>query len=349
MQLDHSALFAKALNDRLNAYFHDNSISTKGNFLMIVKIITALLWWVISYLLIFVMSTSPLEFIALYLLHGLSHVYLAFNVGHDAVHGSISTSKFINTCLSYSFDILGINSYMWKRTHHAGHHACLNVPQEDISLQTAGIIRLSNGEPIKKVHIFQHGYVFIIYALYLFYYVFVKDFECFLSNSKKHWKPTSPPMIEWIKLIVAKAFYLLYMLAIPIYLLPFETHVVIAAFCITLTIIGLIVSFTFQTTHIIDTTYYPKSRIEYENYIFHVFATTADYATSNPLAHWFLGGLNTHVIHHLRADICHTHYPALTSIVKATAAEFGIHYRQNRTFLSAIKAHLRQLKILGKE
>lgn len=42
------------------------------------------------------------------------------------------------------------------------------------------------------------------------------------------------------------------------------------------------------------------------------------------------------------------HYPALTEIVRATAAEFGLTYRENRTVTGAFLAHLRWLKLLGR-
>ena len=56
--------------------------------------------------------------------------------------------------------------------------------------------------------------------------------------------------------------------------------------------------------------------------IYHIFATTADYATETPLVGWLVGGLNHHIVHHLCPFVCHTHYAPLTRIVKQTAEEY---------------------------
>ena len=45
--------------------------------------------------------------------------------------------------------------------------------------------------------------------------------------------------------------------------------------------------------------------------------------------------------------ICHVHYPALTKIVKSTAEEYGLRYREERTIAGAFLAHLRWMKVLG--
>ena len=82
------------------------------------------------------------------------------------------------------------------------------------------------------------------------------------------------------------------------------------------------------------------------NYIQHIFDTTSDYA-NRPLTNWVLGGLNLHVIHHMFPAVCHVHYPALTKIVRSTAEEYGLTYRETRTITGAFLAHLRWLKVLG--
>ena len=105
----------------------------------------------------------------------------------------------------------------------------------------------------------------------------------------------------------------------------------------------------FQTTHTIDTTHFPLHRNEFDNNVYHIFATTADYATERPLVGWLAGGLNHHIVHHLCPYVCHTHYAPLTRIVKETAAEFGVPYRQHPTMRKAIRHHLLLLKQLGAE
>jgi linoleoyl-CoA desaturase len=342
-----STLFVNTIHERINTYFKEHKTSIKSNTWMYGKITTGLLWWLLSYAAIYLYANSQWQFLVLYLFHGLGHIYFSFNVGHDALHNALSKNKLVNRFWAYSYDLLGVNTYMWRFMHHQGHHACLNVHGEDMSLETSGIFRLSKQEKKKSYHKYQHLYASFVYGSYLFYYVFFKDYKYFFSKTNIHLQNVKHPMSEWFKLFFFKAIYLLYMLIIPMYYFAFSWIFIFCTFCLTLFMIGLVMSFTFQATHIVDETSYPQSRNEYENYVLHVFATTADYATENPMANWFFGGLNVHVIHHLRADICHVHYPALTQIVKATAAEFGINYRESTTVLGAIQSHLKQLKQLG--
>jgi linoleoyl-CoA desaturase len=112
---------------------------------------------------------------------------------------------------------------------------------------------------------------------------------------------------------------------------------------------GIIAQIIFQTTHIIETTTFPGSRLDFDNYTYHVLATTADYSTDSLLARWLIGGLNHHVVHHLCPHICHVHYPELTKIVRATAAEFGVSYREHHSMWQAVVGHFHLLHQLSRK
>jgi len=75
--------------------------------------------------------------------------------------------------------------------------------------------------------------------------------------------------------------------------------------------------------------------------------TTANFAPTNAFAHWYLGGLNFQIEHHLFSSICHIHYPAISTIVRQTCDEFAIPYVCYPTVWSAIVGHYRLLKTLG--
>jgi linoleoyl-CoA desaturase len=61
-----------------------------------------------------------------------------------------------------------------------------------------------------------------------------------------------------------------------------------------------------------------------------------------------VGGLNYQVEHHLFPNICHVHYRKISKIVRETANEFGLPYKSEPTFISALAGHTRLLKELGK-
>jgi linoleoyl-CoA desaturase len=238
---------------------------------------------------------------------------------------------------------------MWRILHHRGHHSCINLHGEDDALTGRGIFRFTPHEPRARWHRFQHVYALFFYAMFSLDYVFVRDFESFFFPAHGYLKRTKHSLKEYVILFAGKAFYLTYMLVLPVLVLGKSPLLVAGAFLLVHLVVGLTVTLVFQTTHTIDSTYFPADRSEFDNGVYHIFATTADYATTNPLVGWLVGGLNHHIVHHLCPFVCHTHYAPLTRIVQETAEEFGVPYRQHPTMTRAIWHHLILLKQLGNE
>lgn len=340
--------FTKVLYQRINRYFTETGKSKRADARMITKITAGLFWLVLSYLSLYVITLNTWQFFIIYLLHGLAQVFLLLNIAHDANHHAISGRSGINKLLSYSLDICGISSYMWRILHHRGHHSCMNIYGEDEAILAHGMFRLSPHAPWKKIYQFQHLYAFLIYGLVSLDFVFYKDFYFFFFSDYRHVQGRHHPAKEYFLLFASKIFYLGYMIFLPVFLLGLSPWFIITVFLITHYFMGFITALVFQTTHVIETSHFPRSSEEFEHYVHHIFATTADFSTRNPLANWFFGGLHQHVIHHLCPNICHTHYPALTGIVRSTARDYGIPYRENRTMYKALVKHFHLLKRLGK-
>jgi linoleoyl-CoA desaturase len=345
----HPSSFPKVLRRRLDSFFADRQLSPKGDRAMWVKIAVGLAVLCCSWISIYFANCNSWQFVALYLLNGLAQTFLLLNIAHDSNHNAVSQLRSINKALNYVFDLCGISSYMWRILHHRGHHSCINLHGEDDALTGRGIFRFTPHEPRAPFHRFQHIYAPFFYALFSLDYVFVRDFECFFFPTHGYLKRTHHPAREYAILFGGKAFYLTYMLVLPVVLLGKSPLLVGLAFLLTHIVIGLSVSLVFQTTHTIDSTYFPASRDEFDNGVYHIFATTADYATGNPLVGWLTGGLNHHIAHHLCPYVCHTHYASLTRIVSETAKEYGIPYRQHPTMREAIAHHLLLLKQLGSQ
>ena len=341
--------FPKILRRRLDRFFADQNISPKADLTMWVKIAAGLAVLAGSWIAIYAFKPDSWKFVALYVLGGLAQTFLLLNIAHDSNHNAISSVPLINKTLNYAFDVCGINSYMWRILHHRGHHSCVNIHGEDDALTGRGLFRFTPHEPRLRLHRFQHLYALFLYALFSLDYVFVRDFESFFFPTHDYLKRTRHPVQEYAILFGGKAFYFTYMLILPVVLLGKSALLIAGAFVLVHLIVGLSVSLVFQTTHTIDSTYFPSNRSEFDNSVYHIFATTADYATSNPVVGWLAGGLNHHIAHHLCPFVCHTHYASLTRIVRETAEEFGVPYRQNPTMTRAIWHHLMLLKQLGNE
>jgi linoleoyl-CoA desaturase len=343
------ASFPKVLRSRLERFFADQNLSYKADRAMRAKIAAGLAVLGGSWIALYALNPGSWKFVGLYLLGGLAQTFLLLNIAHDSNHNAISSRPMINKSLNYVFDLCGISSYMWRILHHRGHHSCINLHGEDDALSGRGIFRFTPYEAKLPWHRFQHIYALLVYAMFSLDYVFFRDFQCFFFPEHDYLRRTKHPVREYVILFAGKAFYLTYMLVLPVLVLKKSPLLVIGAFLLVNLVIGLSVTLVFQSTHTVDSTYFPSDRGEFENGVYHIFATTADYATENPLVGWLVGGLNHHVVHHLCPYVCHTHYAPLTRIVKKTAEEFGISYRQNRTMTGAIRHHLILLKQLGNE
>ena len=341
--------FPKVLRSRLDRFFADRRISPKADRTMWVKIAMGLAVLAGAWIALYTLRPGSWKFVALYVLGGLAQTFLLLNIAHDSNHNAISSRSRVNKTLNYVFDLCGMSSYMWRILHHRGHHSCINLHGEDDALSGRGIFRFTPYEPRAPWHRFQHIYVLFIYAMFSLDYVFFRDFQCFFFPTHEYLRRTKHSLREYAILFAGKGFYLTYMLILPVMVLGKSPLLVAGAFLLVHLIVGLTVTLVFQSTHTVDSTYFPSDRGEFENGVYHIFATTADYATENPLVGWLAGGLNHHIVHHLCPFVCHTHYAPLTRIVKETAKEFGVPYRQHPTMTLAIQHHLILLKQLGNE
>ncbi|HTW79376.1 MAG TPA: acyl-CoA desaturase [Terracidiphilus sp.] len=341
--------FPKVLRRRLESFFADQKISPKADLSMWLKVAVGLSALLGSWIAIYAFKPDSWRFVALYLLGGLAQTFLLLNIAHDSNHNAISSVPSVNKLLNYVFDVCGISSYMWRILHHRGHHSCINLQGEDDALTGRGIFRFTPHEPRTRLHRFQHIYALFCYALFSLDYIFLRDFEAFFLPTHDYLRRTRHPPREYAILLTGKALYVTYMLILPLVVLGKPLLLVALSFLLVHLIIGLTVSLVFQTTHTVDSTYFPSGRSEFDNGVYHIFATTADYATENPLVGWLTGGLNHHIAHHLCPYVCHTHYAPLTRIVKQTAEEYGVPYRQHPTMTQAIVHHLILLKQLGNE
>jgi linoleoyl-CoA desaturase len=107
----------------------------------------------------------------------------------------------------------------------------------------------------------------------------------------------------------------------------------------------------FQLAHTVEHNAFPAPDADTgmmaQEWAIHEVETTANFAPTNLLARWCLGGLNFQIEHHLFPTISHVHYPAISAIVQKTCAEFALPYVSYPTVRSAIAVHYRFLKTLG--
>jgi len=114
---------------------------------------------------------------------------------------------------------------------------------------------------------------------------------------------------------------------------------------------GLILACVFQPAHVLPDTAFPlpdKNNHVEGNYEIHQLLTTANFAPTNRILSWYVGGLNYQIEHHLFPQMSHVHHREVSKIVKATAKEFGLPYYSEKTFIGAIINHAKMINTLGK-
>src|SRR6202044_1787780 len=208
--------FPKVLRRRLDKFFADQNIPYKADRTMWVKIAVGLAVLLGAWIALYALRPASWKFVALLLLGGLAQAFLLLNIAHDSNHNAISSRPIVNKTLSYTFDLCGISSYMWRILHHRGHHSCINLHGEDDALSGRGIFRFTPYESRAPWQRFQHLYALFVYALFSLDYVFFRDFESFLFPSHDYLKRAKNSLREYAILFSGKAFYLTYMLVLPV-------------------------------------------------------------------------------------------------------------------------------------
>ena len=347
---DEGSRFYKELNQQIDQYFAENNISRWGNHIMIAKIILYFSLDIIFYYLM-ISSKSPVSFYIFYLLMGLSILLTAFNISHDAAHGVAVKSKFWNKLLFHlSFNLQGNNAYVWGKNHNESHHLYTNVEGSDIDVLNNPIFRMTESQPLKKIHRYQWLYAPFLYLLYSLNWFLFRETMMLFNYSSRTIK-IHIPAIEVIKLILYKLLYIGYMIVLPIYLLPFGWLVVLMAFILNHFMVSLIFVGVLGVSHLSDYVAHP---VPDENGQLDIswpklqMCTSVDYNPGSVLFNWTLGGFNAHALHHLLPNICHVHYLKILPIFRKLANKYDMDYME-MPYPKSLSAHFRFLKGMGQQ
>ncbi|WP_262152240.1 fatty acid desaturase family protein [Chryseobacterium foetidum] len=344
--------FYATVRSRVDLFFSQQQLSQHANAPMWRKTAFFLTGFTGIYLVIISGLTPLWSLIPLSVLLGMFSAFVGFNVCHDAIHGSLSGNKKVNKMFGFIFNLIGANPYVWSITHNIVHHTYTNIPGHDEDIIVApGLIRIAEEDEVNSIQRFQHWYAFPLYSLASLSWVFRKDYLKFFqkkigSHQNRH------PKLEYFNLFFYKALYYFLFIILPLLVLDITWWQFLIGFLLLHIAEGLTMGLVFQLAHVVEGTDFPvpddKGYIE-EAWAEHQMRTTANFATHNKIAAFFLGGLNRQIEHHLFPKVCHIHYGEISVIVKKTALEFNLPYNENKSFLSALRSHFITLKRFGKE
>lgn len=323
----------------------------------------ALLWIkMFFYCLLFIASCAALYFIdhqgsvtlltLNYICIGLSGLLLAFNASHDAAHHTFSRKSWKNEIIySITFNLQGVNGYLWKIRHKSSHHLFANVDGCDADIDDNPMLRLSPTHKHYWWHRYQHIYATVLYSVYTLHWIFIKDFiylnkkELANLQNQKHPKSAIAGLILW------KLFYFAYMLLLPALFTGFAWFEVVIAFLIMHGFISIFFVLTLIISHLCMETKFPVAN---ENgmlpYAFHQhqLEVSMDYHPRSTVANWIFGGFNAHSAHHLFPNLPHTLYAKITALIQDASQKYNYAYNELNLF-AAIRSHYQYLRKLGTE
>ncbi len=346
-----NALFFNTLRNRVDEYFNEKKIAYTGNFQLYLKtgILLSILFVCYTILVFFTPESAWLS-LGICAIMGLDMAAIGFNIMHDGAHGSYSSKKWVNDMMSYSLNMLGGSSFMWKLKHNINHHSYTNIEGMDDDIDIKPFIRVHLDQKGYWFNRFQHIYGLLLYGMTYLFWIFLNDFKKYFSRKISDFTPirkmkTSEHIAFWLTKIGYVGLFLI---------LPFYNAGVIntlIGYSVVVFVTGLVIAIVFQLAHVVEDapfidTHGEDTKIETE-WAVHQINTTFNFATKNKMISWFLGGLNFQVEHHLFPKISHVHYPALNQILINTCKEFNINYNEFPTVISAIRSHLLHLKQIG--
>ena len=350
-QTGSSSSFFKSLDKDVQAMIGASDLAKKAKRLLYLKTVFYVLLFAGSYSLLFIIDHATFAGLSLnYVLIGLTGILMAFNVSHDACHGSFSKNKTVNYWVYHlTFNLQGTNAYLWQVRHNASHHVFPNVDGCDADIDDNPFLRLSPQHPLKKWQRYQHIYGIIIYCIYSLHWFLFKDFFYLFRKKVANLQNKRHKGKEYFLLLLWKIIYIAFIFLVPV-MYGYDAGSILFAFLIMHGCLSLFFIHVLIATHLCMETHFPQKNSEGNlpgDYYTHQLATSLDYSPTSKIYNWFLGGFNAHAAHHLYPKLPHTIYPEISVLIKNKAKEFNMPYNE-LGIVDAIRSHYRFLKILGR-
>jgi linoleoyl-CoA desaturase len=315
--------FEKDLLKKVGAYFKQGGITRKANGAFYLKGGLLLALSLGAYAALYLVPPTFIWISLSYILLGFFSVVTVFNLGHDAMHGAVSRNSRVNQLLGYTWNLVGMSSYIWKLRHNLAHHSFTNVPGTDHDVAQSALVRLDPSSPIKPLHRYQHFYLPFLFTLLTINLVFIKDFQM-LREKRFGNKVVEHSRSQVLRIVLLKVFYLTYALILPLIFIDAAWWIILLGFLFKHAVAGIFASAVLVPAHFNPESHFPlpdRQGVIHSSWFAHQFEVTVDFSANTPLVSWLTGGLNYHIAHHLFPNVCHIHYGPLTRIIRQTAKE----------------------------
>ena len=298
--------FYRTLCERVNQYFLGTEQSRRTAPAMYRKTVVMLTWLGLSYVLLVFFATTWWQVLLLAASLTLAVTGVGFTVHHDASHGAFSSKRWANRFAGLSLDLIGGSSYLWRWRHNVMHHNYPNIVGLDDDINIGPLARMSPEQPKYRPHRFQHIYLWFLYGLMSFRWQLIYDFKEMVQARIGEVKIPRASGFETTLFAAGKIVFISLGLIIPMILHP--VGLVLLIYCGIMFAVGVIVAVVFQLAHCVEEAEFPsrppKDQAMPTDWATHQLRATVDFARSNRLLTWYLGGLNFQAVHHLFPTTC---------------------------------------------
>jgi linoleoyl-CoA desaturase len=345
----HTPLRAELIAE-VDDYFVRTGLDRRGGARRWLKTGVILGWAVASWVLMLAFATTPWAAVPLCVSLGLAMACIGFSIMHDGNHDSHSTSPRLNAFVGATLDLLGASSWIWRHKHNVVHHTFTNVDGVDDDIALRPFFRLTEGQTRYWFHRWQHLYWLPLFLFFTTKWILIDDFVTLARGRLGELPIVRPRGWDLAQLLLGKVSFLLWAVILPLMVVSPASYVV--GYALVFGVTGVTLGLTFQLAHAVEgAAFHPRPAaggVLPDAFVEHQLATTVDFARTNRLVTWYVGGLNHQVEHHLFPKIGHQHYPAIATIVREVCARHGIVPLEHATVWSAFCAHIRYMRRLGR-
>jgi len=276
---------------------------------------------------------------------GLMLVIIFLNLIHEVCHENLFSRKLFNNLYLQIFDLMGANSYMWKKRHITFHHNYPNVAGWDSDIEKSKFLKVHPEEKGKWLTKHQH-FIFLLYPFFLLNWFLVRDFKDYLFQTLGKGKFGPIPLIEYIKLFVFKFLFIGYLFIIPIYFSPFSALKVILAGFLLFFVAGIFALFVLLPPHVNINNQFPivgNTSTLPSSWLLHQLQTTNDIVEQNWFTRYVMANFTFHIAHHLFPHISYLYAKEVTDEIKIFCQEQRLPYK-SISILRAFRDHYQLIK-----
>jgi len=242
-------------------------------------------------------------------------------VSHDILHTQYFKNKSLSFKLSYLFSaiILSNSSSWWDFKHNINHHTWCNIVQKDVDILAfdgAFTHKKGNKKWLKKFK-----YLIFWGAMFFMYPAFIVQSYNFVIKRKK-WNELIVMLLHW-PIIWGPVFYFLPMTE------------AITVFVTLYLLLSAWLAFGFITNHL-GCEVFDKEVGDTLSWM-ELQMRTSRSLKGGAFVHWFYGGLNTQIEHHLFPKAPRFHLLKIQKLTKKFAQKNGIPYFETTIFQAYVQ------------